>query len=351
MNTIKVAIDTSPLSLGHKTRGMGYYVKSLLNGLKQIKQLNIIEEVNNESLQNVDIVHYPYFDLFFHTLPILKTKPTIVTIGDVTPLIFPDYYPPGIKGKIKFFIQKLSLRNIKAVITFSENSKKDIIKYLNIESKKIFPIYLGIDKRFKVIDEKIKLEKAKKDFNLPQKFALFVGSPNWNKNIINLSKACVEAEVNLVIVGKEFSNNQNLDHPEQLAHKEFIEKYSQNPKVQILGFISDEDLPLIYNLSSVALLPSLYEGFGLPILEAQACGVPVITSNVSSMPEVAGEGALYVDPYSTEEIIKQLREVMENGTLRKEIIKKGFENIKRFDWAATAIKTAGVYEKVKNNEI
>lgn len=343
---MKIAFCVSPLLNNHSTRGIGFYTKNLLEHLKKIPKLHIQEFSDISEIEDADVIHYPHFDLFQRTLSIKNKIPTVVTIHDVIPLEFPDHYPAGIKGSVNKFLQKKSLKRVAAVITDSQYSKKSITKYLGVSENKIFSISLAPVGYFQKIDDKHKLEKIKNKYNLPAKFALFTGNVNWNKNLLNLSKASVKADIDLVLIGKSFEERNNLDHPELKSFKEFLKTFSSNSKIHILGFVTDEDLVAITNLADVQLLPSLAEGFGLPILEAQICGTPVITSNISSMPEVAGRGALMVDPTSVEDISRAITRIINNQEIREELINEGFKNIKRFSWEKTAQETNEVYDKV-----
>lgn len=340
-----IGIDTSPLTNLHKQRGIGFYTKNLINALKSQNDI-VIKDISANTENMVDVMHYPYFDLFFQTLPFLKNHPTIVTLHDITPLKFPEYYPPGIKGRINLFLQSLSLKNVKAIITDSQSSRKDIIEYFKIDADKVYPIYLSVSSEFRKIKDDKLLSQVKKKFELVEKFALYTGNVNWNKNILNLTEGCIKADTDLYLVGKSFENKNNLDHLELKDYKEFLEKYANHPKVHILGFVETEELVAIYNLASVVLLPSFYEGFGLPILEAQVCGTVIITSNVSSMSEIAGDGAILVNPYKVEEIKNAIGRIIRDKKLRDELIRKGFENVKRFSWEKTAKETIAVYKKV-----
>src|SRR5258708_4049096 len=344
---MKIAIQTLSDS-GHATRGIGAYTRNLVLNLQKIPGVELIEFSTINEVKDVDVIHYPYFNLFFHSLPIFKRRPTIITIHDVTPLLFPRNYPPGLKGLISHNIQKLSLLNVKAVITDSQSSKKDIVDHLKINPQKISVIYLGVDEKFKVIESQA-LVKIKKKYSLPEKFALFVGNVNWNKNILNLTKACLANGLDLVLIGAGFENKNNLKHPELKDYQTFLKEYSNNEKTHILGYIDDNDLVGIYNLANMTLLPSFYEGFGLPILESQACGTPVITSNLSSMPEVAGEGAIFVSPHNIDEITAAIKNLLYDRSLKGHLIRNGLENIKRFSWLECARQTYKLYEEIANN--
>lgn len=343
---MKIAFCVLPLFNDHGVRGIGGYTKNLLESLKKLPGLQIQEFSNISEIKDSDIIHFPFFDLFQKTLSIKNKVPTIVTIHDVIPLEYPDHYPPGIKGSINKFLQKKSLKKISAIITDSQYSKKNIIKYLEISENKIFPILLAPVGHFHKIENEEELKKIRDKYNLPDKFALFTGNVNWNKNLINLSEAALKAGIDLVLIGKSFEERSNLEHPEMKSFKLFLKNFSSNSRIHILGFVNDEDLVAITNLADIQLLPSFAEGFGLPILEAQICGTPVITSNISSMPEVAGRGALMVNPNSVEDISRAINRVMNNKELREALIKEGFINIKRFSWKRVAQETAEVYAKV-----
>lgn len=343
---MKIGFCSAAFKGGHKLRGIGYYAAHLVEELRKLPDVEVVEFGLGEKIPEVALVHYPFFDLFQKTLPLSKIHPTVVTIHDVTPLAFPEHYPPGLRGVIKNKIQRHSLRNVSAVITDSEYSKKDISKYLNIDTKKIFPIYLAPADHFKVISDKTKLEKVKEKYNLVDNFVVYVGSVNWNKNLLNLTRACIDAGIDLFLIGKDFEKKKDLNHPELKSFKRFLDEYSKNRLIHILGYVEDEDLVGVLNLAMVLLLPSYYEGFGLPILEAQACGLPVITSQTSSMPEIAGEGALLVDPENSDEITTYIQKILRDKDLREKLVKKGFENVKKFSWEKTAKETLDIYEQI-----
>lgn len=340
---MRIGLNTLSLNTGHRIRGIGFYTENLYQGLKKHLGEKVILIDNQSQIDKCDVIHYPTFDFFNRTLH-LSYKKNIVTIHDVIPLMYPKYYPPGIKGKIKFLLQKRELRNVDAVITDSEASKNEIIKYLNIPSNKIFVVYLAVGKHFKKITDKKKLESIKTKYNLPKKFVLFTGSVNWNKNLVNMAQACVDIGIDFVLIGGGFYQKEHLEHVELQPFAKFIHQFEDNPLIHTYDFMPHADLNGILNLAEISLFASFVEGFGLPILEAQTCGVPIITSNVSSMPEVGGEGALYVDPNNVEDIKEKLNQVLKDENLRRDLIKKGFLNVKRFSWEKTAKGTIRVYK-------
>lgn len=346
---MKVGIDLSNLHKFSKKRGIGFYAENLINSLKKYTDTDVLVIKDKNSNQKVDLIHYPYLDFFRPTLPLIKKYPTVVTIHDVIPLKFSEHYPPGLKGRLKHFIQRLALTDVKKIITDSDASKNDVNAILKIKRDKIISIPLAPAEHFKKINNKDDLEKVRKKYKLPESFALYVGSVNWNKNLSSLAKACIKADLDLVLVGGDFVKKENLNHPELASFKNFLEEFYGNPKIHLPGFVENKELVSIYNLAAVTLLVSYYEGFGLSILESQACGTPVITSNISSMPEVAGNGAVLVNPNNIDEISRAFREVLENKILRENLIKRGRKNVRKFFWEKTAEETSQVYSNILNN--
>lgn len=354
---MKIAINTTPLNSAHKTRGIGYYTHNLIQNLKKLDSIEIVEFQNLSKLQKVDLIHYPWFDFYFHTLPIKKKYPTIVTIHDVIPLIFKDHYPAGIRSKINFLLQKGALQNCKVYITDSETSKKDVVNYLKLKSEKVFSIPLAQDESFKIIND-TKTLYVKRKFNLPEHLVLYVGDANWVKNLPFLIKAFNKLiknfpdtqDLKLILVGGVFLKKVNdINHPEleslKLVNK-LIEEYGLEKSIIRVGNLEKDELVAFYNLATVYVQPSFYEGFGLPILEAFACGVPVICSNGGSLPEIGGGAALFFDPANCDQFIDLLREILRNKSLREKLIKLGLERAEKFSWQKVAEETKAVYRKV-----
>lgn len=343
---IKVAVDTSALFGPSKFRGIGKYTSKLIEALRLESQVEVIETKDSKVPEDVDVVHYPYFDFFFLTLPLRKRHKAIVTIHDCTPLVFPKYYPPGIKGKVKFFLQKFSLKKVSAVLADSESSKNDIIRYLGVPSEKIQVVYLAPDPIYQRITKNAFLNLMAEKYCLPEEFVLYVGDVNYNKNLSGLVKAVKlikNLKVDLVLVGKSFENNE-LSEVKNL--KKLIDSLGLKERVKILGFVPDKDLMGIYNLAKVFCMVSLYEGFGLQILEAMASGCPVVTGNVSSLPEIAGGAAVLVDPYKIEEITVGIEKLIRDEKFRSKIVDAGLKRAGEFSWQKTAKETIKVYEKI-----
>ena len=357
---MKIALDISPLSSGHKIRGVGTYTANLVEALKQYDRRNSYIFFTRTELvpKDADLVHYPYFDPFFLTLPLLKPAKTVVTIHDLIPLVFPEWFPSGIRGRIKWEIQKLSLRGVKAIITDSKCSKKDIIHFTGFPKDKIHVIYPAPGPEYRRLNNTLLMHRIRVKYNLPEKFILYVGDVNYSKNILGLIKAFrfytsevsprvkrggpSTSEVKLVLVGKAFLD-ESLRETHQLL--QLIKSLGLNEKVLRLGWVPKEDLPAIYNLAAVYCQPSFYEGFGLPVLEAMSCGCPVVAAKGGSLPEIAGEAAFYVDVDNTDNIAEGIQEVFSSEETQKKLSQKGLAQAKKFSWEKTAEETIGVYER------
>lgn len=353
---MRVAINTTPLTTPHRYRGIGYYTTNLIEGLKKNNSVNVVEFTNLSEVKDVDIVHYPWFDLFFHSLPTKKKFPTIVTIHDVIPLIFPKNYPLGIKGRINLFLQKNSLKNCSYFITDSQKSKEDIKKYLMLKDEKITPILLAADKNFKVLND-TQLLRVKRKYRLPENFLLYVGDANWIKNLPFLIEGFKSISANprfenlkLVLVGGVFLKNvENINHPELYSLKrvnKMINQYQLEGKILKPGNIDGEELVSFYNLATIYVQPSLYEGFGLPILQAFCCGTPVVSSNGGSLPEVGGKAAVYFDSTNLTQFESIITEILENKSLQNRLSKLGLDQAERFSWDKVINETIEVYKKV-----
>lgn len=343
---MKIAFVRPPIA-GHLKRGTGTYGEELFKALKKIDSLQISQVDCGGDLSNFDIIHYPYFDPFFLTLPLMKVKPTIVTVHDLIPFKFPKYFPAGIKGGIKWFIQKLSLQGAKAVITDSVVSQKDITEFTGISKEKISVIYLGVRSECKLLKSADVLGRIREKYKLPQNFLLHVGDVNYNKNIPGIIKAFSRLsskydDLCLVLVGSGFVE----DSPQLEQLISLISQLGLADKVKRLGFIDLSDLAGVYNLARVYLQLSFAEGFGLPVLEAMACGCPTVVSNISSLPELSGNASLLVDPYSEEDVISGIEKVLQDKEKRQGMIDAGLKWVKEFTWDKCAEETFEVYKSI-----
>lgn len=342
----RIALIKPPIA-HHNNRGVGVYTNHLYSALKHQKGMLVVLVDYGTPLNTYDIVHYPYFDPYFRTLPFMKKKKTVVTVHDLIPFRFPKYFNPGIRGKIKWEIQKMSLKTSRMILTDSESSKKDIIKYAGVREDRIKVIYLGVSTSFRVERTIEYLEKTQKKFNLPREYMLFVGDVNYNKNVPSLLTALYvlknnKSEMKLVLVGQGFTT-ESVPLTHMLA---FIKKLGLEDRVIRLGYVDSFDLICLYNLASVYVQPSFAEGFGLPVLEAMACGCPVVASNTTSLPEVVGDAGVLVDTSNPKNIVEAVTNVTTNVNLRSQLIQKGLEHVKRFTWEECANKVAEIYSQL-----
>lgn len=351
---MRIAIETSGLKSGYRIQGTGVYINQLLTHLKRyFKENEYIPFLRGEKIpEEIDLVHYPYLSPFFLTLPLRKPYPTIVTVHDMIPLVFPQHFPAGIKGQLKWQIQKWSLKGVSGIIADSEASKQDIVRFAAVSPENIHVVYLAASKQFKQIENRevdAFREKSKitKKYGIPDKFVLYVGDVLWSKNIPNLIKAIKEINLTLVMVGKQtkltgFDKNNPWNRDLLILNKEA----KDDKRIIRLGFVPDEKLVALYNSATLLVQPSFYEGFGLPILEAMACGCPVVTTKGGSLSEVAEDAAFYVNPHNISSIANGIGEVFFNKRLQNELSKQGLVQAKKFSWRKTAEKTVKVYEKV-----
>lgn len=347
---MKIVLDVSHISdnnfLQHRVRGTGFYINNLIASLRKYFPQNeyLLIERGQNLPQNIDLAHYPYFEPFFLTLPWRQSIKTVVTVHDLTPLVFPEQFPRGIKGEIKWQRQKLALKNAAAIITDSFSSKKDIVRFTGISLEKIFVVYLAQGEEFRKLKSGSWELEIRKKYNLPEKFVLYVGDVTWNKNLPRLIKAVKHLKLPLVMVGRALFNtdfDKNNSWNRDLIEVQNLTK--NNSRIICLGFVSTDDLVKIYNLATVFSMPSLYEGFGLPVLEAMSCGVPVVTSQKGSLAEVAGNAAHFVDPLSIDDIAKGIKGVISNENLAKKLSEKGLFQAASFSWEKTAAETVKAY--------
>lgn len=350
---MKVAFNVYPLQSAHKTRGVGYYTRNLLEELKKRNDLEIIEFTDFSQIQQADVIHYPWFDLFFRTLKLNKIS-SVVTIHDTTPLVFLKEYPVGLKGKINFYFQKRNLKKCKHIITVSNYSKKDIINYLKIPEEKITVIPEAASEDFRIYSDAEKLS-VKRRYKLPEKFLLYVGDANFVKNLpflVDGFKRLKEkfTDLKLILVGGVFLKKpENINHPELKGLKNLFQKideYRLKDDIIMPGQVPTKDLVGFYNLATAYVQPSLYEGFGLPILEAFSSGTPVVCSNISSLPEIGGDAALYFDPTNRSEFYEILALLLQDKSLQNKFSRLGLQRAKLYSWKGVADQTIKIYKKV-----
>jgi glycosyltransferase involved in cell wall biosynthesis len=327
----------------------GYYSKSLLDVSKNshskilkkiISKNQFIKKIFRKLLILTSNLYSSNFDLYwepnFIPLENIKAKKIVTSVHDFSFILYKDFHP---KERIEYF-EKNFFKNIyrsDAIICFSEFTKREILERIDIPSDRVEVIYHGIDHN---------LFQYKKNsdvnFALPKKFILCVGSIEPRKNLINLLKAYnnldkkIKQEYKLILTGFKGWQNQ-----------EIVSLISQNKDyIDYLGYISDEELVAVYNLATLFVYPSFYEGFGLPVLEAMACGTPVVCSNATSIPEVGGDAVVYCDPYNVDDITEKIEMLLNDEILQKDMIKKGLERAKQFTWEKSYKKHLEFFKNV-----
>ncbi|MEN8252833.1 MAG: glycosyltransferase family 1 protein [Patescibacteria group bacterium] len=348
MKKLKIKIDTSPLSTGHAIRGIGVYTRLLTKYLEKIPSIRILK--THDFKEKSDLIHYPYFDLYFNSLPLFSKQKSIVTIHDLIPLKFPDKYKPGKKGSLIFKKQKLALRRIDAIVTDSQASKTDIVNLLDVSAEKVHVVYLAGNPNIKKKNKK-EVDKIKIKYSLPKKYILYVGDINYNKNIPQLIKATrlLPEDVCLVCVGKNF-RPQTI--PEWQAIESQIALSNVEEKVKFLTQITgdaDHELSALYTGALAYVQASLYEGFGLPVLEAMQCRTPVVCSKNSSLIEVGGKHVVF-SKFDYESLAENINHLLSwSKTKRENWARDAYKWSQKFSWEKTAKNTIKVYKKVLLN--
>ena len=345
---MKIAIDAGPMSKGDVGRGIGFYTEQLVKHLKKLKDvdLDLVDAARND-LAKYDIVHYQKFHPYFFSVPFTKSIPSILTIHDLIYLIYPKHYPAGIKGKLRFLIQRELVKKMDAIITVSETSKKDIVRFLGIPQEKIHVVYLAPREIFKKMTNTTILSSIVVKYKLPQKFVLYVGDVNYNKNLLGLAQACKIAKIPLVIAGKQAAKEDfDRNHPENKPLANLLQKYGEDKDIMRVGFVPDDDLAAIYNLASLYCQPSFYEGFGLPVLEAYASECPVVASRTQALVEIGEPAAYFADPKDPKDIAEKISQVSNDRELKDQLVQRGKALVKNYSWDKTAKETLEVYKKV-----
>jgi len=347
-----------------KPRGIGRYVASLVNALKRLApeheylELDLAEdlpwrvdrllwwsqwEVPRRAWRNrVDLLHCNTFDA-----PLWCYCPSVITVHDLIPLLpidRPNPYARTPAARLYWtWWSPLTLRLAKHIVTVSEYSKQDIMRLLHIPETRISVVPHGVDARFCPVSDLDRLQALRSRYYLPSRFILFVSATEPRKGVDTLLEAFVQLvrpmpELGLVIAGdSKRASAALLAQATDLGVRE---------RLRLTSYVNDDDLSLLYNAADVLAFPSRYEGFGLPVLEAMACGTPVVCSNATSLPEVAGHAALLVPPNDPEALAAALKQVLTDETLYQALREKGLKRAAQFSWEETARKTLAVYEKV-----
>ncbi len=309
--------------------------QKLCTGLKYYSFREQFELPRILSRYKVDLLHSPHF-----LLPLLRPCPAVATIHDVIYLACPEDLP-SFAGRLYYrTMMNACSRMATRIVTDSEHSKAEIIRYLNADPEKIEVVYPAVDPFFQSKPGPADFASTRSKFGIDRDYMLCVGIYKLRKNHAGLLKAFQlllkgGIQSQLVIAGPMAEGEPVL---RGLAQELGIAQH-----VILTGFVTDADLRALYSGARVYVCPSLYEGFGFTVLEAMACGTPVICSSSTSLPEVAGKAALYFDPHKPEEMAVQLRTAFSDDTARASLIANGRSNLLRFSWEETARQTLAVY--------
>src|SRR5262245_13451680 len=286
--------------------------------------------------ERVTLFHAPHYVL----PPLVRTR-SVVTIHDCIHLMFPQYLPSRFALAYARASITLAARRATRVMTVSESSKRDILRFVDVEPEKIEVIYNAFDERFGVEPRKEDVVRVRERYQLGDEFVLYAGNVKPHKNLerlieaFNLVRKRGLDHLKLVLIGDEISKYAAL---RRAVHHHQLHKY-----VRFLGYLPEETLAVMYRLAGVFVFPSLYEGFGLPPLEAMASGTPVVTSNISSLPEVAGDAAVLVDPHFPEAIADGIHTVLTNEAVRRTLRHKGLARAAQFSWEQSVRRVLEIY--------
>ncbi len=303
----------------------------------------------------IDLMHFPHFNV-----PLIKPGNYVVTIHDLILTKFPTHrastlhpFIYWLKDKGYRLIIKTAVKFAKKIITVSEFTKKDLIEQFGADDKKIEVTYEGVANLAKGNDSlfvaKLDNKKTLDLYNIHVPFLLYIGNAYPHKNLDGLVAAFTKLhskykDLRLVFVGKEdyfYNRVKDFAKVNNLWQKE-----NHNSPVVFAGYVPDADLEALFQEASAYVFPSLYEGFGLPPLEAMAHGCPVVSSNRASMPEILGDAALYFNPEDKEEMIEAIEKVLNNPLEKEKLIAMGYEQIKKYSWWECALATSKIYKKV-----
>lgn len=291
------------------------------------------------------------YDLVFsptHYIPRFSPAKRIATIFDLSFLHYPQMFNKKDLWQLKNWT-KFSAENSECIITISQSSKKDICSFYNISKDKVVVAYPGYDRnKFKCQISNVKTEEIKKKYKIEEPYIIYIGTLQPRKNLVKLMEAVARIEnLKLVIIGKTMGLGRQGWKFEEIL--EAPKKLEIEDRVVFTGFIPTQDLPLLLSGSQAFVLPSLYEGFGLPVLEAMAVGVPVICSKASSLPEVCGKAGLLFDPYSVTQMEQAIRTIITDKKLRQKKIKEGLGQVKKFSWDKMTRIVLKVFDSVGNS--
>lgn len=376
--SMHVGLDAHLLSLAesYRSAGISWYIQNLLRHLPEadpgIRYTAFVGEKRYVGVPGLDVqlsrlpTHRPPVRIFWeqaiqpsaarraqidllHGLalvgPLPSARPFVVTVHDLSFLSYPQNFPKLKRLYLELFT-RLSVRRARRVIAISENTRRDVVGQYGISPDKVDTIYYGLDPIYHPLPPG-EVEGFRRQEGVPERFILFVGTLEPRKNVARLIEAYAKlppvATKNgarrpplLLIGGKGWLYDEIFGRVDELELTD---------QVRFVGYVPAQKLPLWYNAAELLVYPSLYEGFGLPPLEAMACGTPVVTSAVSSLPEVVGQAGLLVDPTNTEQLTGAMAQVLTDADTRERMRAKGLVQAEAFSWPETARRTVGSYRR------
>ncbi|MFO7919034.1 MAG: glycosyltransferase family 1 protein [Anaerolineae bacterium] len=288
--------------------------------------------------EKLDLLHQPVY-----VGPLLHPCPTVVTLHDLSFYLYPELFPQSKRIYLQYMTRH-TIHHAEAVIAVSQSTKRDALRLFPVAEKKITVIPNGVEAQMRPLDDPTPIRDLHHRYDLPSDVLLFLGTLEPRKNLVTLLEAYAllrqrgDIHHHLVIAGgRGWYYEKVYDAAERLG---------LHGAVHFTGYVPDEELPLWYNAADLFIYPSLYEGFGLPPLEAMACGTPVIVSNISSLPEVVGDAGLTVDPHDPQALAEAIHSLLSDPARRERLSKEGQAQASKFSWHTTAAKTAELYHHV-----
>lgn len=304
-----------------------------------IKHYSLAEQTTLVSLinaQKLDLCHFLHFN---H--PLLYGGRSVFTIHDLILTFYPGIKPNMLKLVAYQLMIRHALRKASQIIAVSHTTKREIAEYYHVDPHKISVIYEAVDKRYKKCDNQRLLDEVKQKYGINKPYLIYIGQIRVHKNIVRLISAFASVHarnrsLQLVLIGKADASYLKMVQSE-------IRKHHLGKAVVLGGFAGEADLPVLYSGAIASVMPSLIEGFGLPPLESMACQCPVVSSNASCLPEIAGDGALYFDPTDTVDMASKIGQVISSADLRQVLIQAGLKRIEQFSWGKMAEETLALY--------
>jgi glycosyltransferase involved in cell wall biosynthesis len=303
------------------------------------EQAGIVRACHKES---IDLLHCPYF-----AAPYFLPARTVVTVHDVIPLIMPEYRARA-ESRMYNSLIAFTVRRVNAIITVSDYSKRDIVRTLHIPDERIHVIGNAVDDSYRPIADRRLIDAVRDRYGIGPKYILYFGGFDLRKNVDRILQAyaalpkSTRDEYQLVIAGRLHL----LGHPLYPDPRPRVRELGLDENIVVTGQIREQDKAPLYSGATVYVFPSLYEGFGIPVLEAMACGAAVVTSNSSALPEVVGDAARLVDPYSVDEIRNAIGELLDDPAARNELRERALIRAHDFSWKRVAQQTLEVYKKL-----